>query len=316
MITSILEGFNTTDRTFRADPVEPGLATGAFAGHRWFAADLTEWLRPRLIVELGSELGCSFSAFGEGLSRLPSDQRGSIKCVDLWSGFEEYGFISSDDSYRRFQVVADQYPEIQALVERMSFDDAAKSHGGEIDLLLIDGVHTYDACRHDFLTWQLFLSSRAVVLFHDTAAGHGNGSSEYWSEVKQSFPHLEFSHSYGLGVLFVGSEFSNLPPTVTTPSRLDWYEFRWRSAIAERQVRDLEQMISDRDAAIVAQAVMIDDRDAAIVAQAVMIDDRDAAIAAQAVMIDDRDAAIAAQAVMIDDRDAAIAELSARIRVT
>lgn len=257
MSRSALQCFDTRDREFRADPTEPGLATGAFAGHRWFAADLVEWLKPSHIVELGTELGCSFSAFGEGLAKLDASERGSIRCVDLWSGFEEYGFISSDDSYSRFLNVAALYPEVDVTVSRMSFDEAAASQSTEIDLLLIDGVHTFEACRHDFLTWRPFLSSRAVVLFHDTAPGHGNGSSDYWREIKTQHPHMDFTHSYGLGVLLLGSEYLELGSAITLPTRPDWYEFRWRAAIAERQVADHIVMVEDRDALVEQQALLL-----------------------------------------------------------
>jgi hypothetical protein len=45
-------------------------------------------------------------------------------------------------------------------------------------------------------------------MFHDTAVYHGDfGVWKFWDKLKKRFPHphIEFSHGFGLGVLFTGA---------------------------------------------------------------------------------------------------------------
>jgi glycosyltransferase involved in cell wall biosynthesis len=177
--------------------------TLAWCGHVPFAHWLIGALKPRTFVELGTHRGVSYSAFCEAVTRNKLKTR--CYAVDTWQGDVQTGCYSEDayNDFRRFH--DERYGAFSELL-RCTFDQAlAYFSDGFVDLLHIDGLHTYEAVRHDFEAWRSKLSERAVVLFHDTnVRGRDFGVWRLWEELRAQFPCFEFLHSYGLGVLAVG----------------------------------------------------------------------------------------------------------------
>ena len=90
----------------------------------------------------------------------------------------------------------------------MTFDEALQQVPDEsVDLLHIDGLHTYEAVKRDYNTWLPKMSDRGIILFHDTVVTEWDyGVHELWRELTPSFPHFNFEHGRGLGVLAVGKD--------------------------------------------------------------------------------------------------------------
>jgi len=176
----------------------------AWLQHAPFAFWLMGALRPRTMVELGVERGFSYFAFCQAVQRLALDAR--CFAVDHWAGDAHAGFYG-EDVYHDVCRHNRRYEGFSHLI-RADFSDA---HGafadGSIDLLHIDGCHSYEAVQRDFETWRPKLSRRGVVVLHDIAEYQRDfGVYLLWEALRDRYPHFEFTHGHGLGIVGVGAE--------------------------------------------------------------------------------------------------------------
>lgn len=179
--------------------------TPAWDGHIPFAFWCIEQWRPRVLVELGTHAGTSYFAFCQSVKK----HQNGTKCfaVDTWQG-DPHAKAYGDEIFREVAAHNEEnYKEFSRLL-RMKFDEALlQFEDGSIDLLHIDGFHTYEAVRHDFDTWLPKISRRGVVLFHDSNVFRNNfGVWRLMRELESRFPYFHFVHSSGLSMFIVGPE--------------------------------------------------------------------------------------------------------------
>ena len=207
----------------------------AWYGHVPFAHWLVRALAPRCIVELGAHNGVSYSAFCEAVQLTGFGT--SCFAVDTWTGDDHAGHYG-EEVFAGLRAYHDQRFSAFSTLIRQRFDDAIENFAeGSIDLLHIDGRHGYDDVRHDFETWRGKMSERGVILFHDTNVRENDfGVWRLWSELRPDFPHFEFLHGYGLGVLLIGPE---CPPAVAALSNL-------RDTLAIGAIRDRFAQLGER----------------------------------------------------------------------
>jgi predicted O-methyltransferase YrrM len=88
----------------------------------------------------------------------------------------------------------------------------------KIDLLFIDGDHSYEGVKKDFEIYKSFVSNKGIIAFHDIVPDSfsrtGVKTSSYvgevpkfWSEIKKDYKYEEFIESKdqdgcGIGVIY------------------------------------------------------------------------------------------------------------------
>jgi len=253
----------------------------AWVGHLPFAAWVIKEVSPKIFVELGTHTGNSYFSFCQAVSEFGL----STKCfaVDTWQGDEHAGHYNDEVFAQVSTHHQEHYARFSRLL-RMTFDDAVSYFADEsIELLHIDGLHTYEAVRHDFETWLPKLAPGAVVLFHDTNVRERNfGVWKLWEELQARYPnHLEFVHSHGLGVLQLNnvpnnkklswlqkhsSESQRLLAYFTALglrqiARYDLSLMKSQAAERDKQIASLNQAVAERDGQI---NNLISERDTAV----------------------------------------------------
>ena len=169
-------------------------------------ADIVASIRPKKVLEIGTLQGGTLCV----LTRL-SAPRATIISVDLPGG--KFGGGHSKlrslvshtfgKSFQRMHLIrGDSHSEEVATRVR----DITQS----LDVLFIDGDHTYEGVKHDFVSYAPLVHPGGIVAFHDIAEHPeqaGGDAPRFWNEVKTSYRHEEIienrEEGFGIGVLYV-----------------------------------------------------------------------------------------------------------------
>lgn len=196
MIVKIMKEFD-----YNSDFNDIGLP---WLGHRYFAKDLIEIIKPSIIVELGTWRGSSMFSMLQGIKNLNLET--VFFAIDTWEGDKHAGLYEGDDYLKEIERIKNKYyAKCKVNIVRKRFEDAVDDFSDNtIDILHIDGLHTYDAVKSDYETWLPKLTANGIILFHDISVFNSDfGVHRLWKELKskeQNFC-LSFEHSHGLGIL-------------------------------------------------------------------------------------------------------------------
>jgi len=189
--------------TYAGTHINKDLQGKAWVGHTPFAYWLVAALKPKTLVELGTHGGGSYFSFCQSVIDNKLDTK--TYAIDTWMGEKQAGFYSESLFKKVMDFNIEHFDNFSTLM-KMTFDEALNEFDdNSVDLLHIDGFHSYEAVSNDFRTWYPKLSKEAIVLFHDThEIKPGFGVHQFWDELKKEHREqcFEFKHSHGLGMCF------------------------------------------------------------------------------------------------------------------
>jgi predicted O-methyltransferase YrrM len=147
-------------RLYAGTPAKPG---PVFAKEAQFLFALTRILMPRGIVEIGVGGAASTLAFAEGLRQ--NGGTGHLASIE-----------HSPELAARANVLLKTHGlQRQAtILVGSSADSAIKAQAAarvaQVDMLMIDGDHSFDAVLHDFELFRDLVAPSGLILFHDTGS--------------------------------------------------------------------------------------------------------------------------------------------------
>lgn len=171
--------------------------TSAWTGHRVFAEWLVKTLSPNTIVELGVDYGYSTFVFANALK----GTSGTIYGIDLFIGDVHAGIRDTYGSVMN-NITTNNVTNIEII--RGDFTSVSNIWSKPINILHIDGLHTYEAVKNDFNCWSKFVNDDGIILFHDVAIRQF-GIKKFFSEIEGGYK-LYFTHSAGLGIFTKNKE--------------------------------------------------------------------------------------------------------------
>jgi predicted nuclease with TOPRIM domain len=172
----------------------------SWLGHTPFAFWLMEVVRPSILVELGTHTGNSFSAFCQAATYL--NYQPSCFAIDTWEGDPHAGLYGEEVFSDLSKYIESNYRNFATLLRSTFNDSLDKFSDGTIDILNIDGYHTYEATKENFESWLPKVKRDGIILIHDTNVRTLDfGAWKFWEEIKDSYPSFSFLHGHGLGVV-------------------------------------------------------------------------------------------------------------------
>ena len=161
---------------------------------------LVEVLQPTKIVELGTHFGVSYFSFCEAAEIYSPN---TFIYVDTWQGDCQAGYYG-DKVNEKVKNHRDKYHQQRSALIRCQFNEAAERfEKNSIDIIHIDGLHTYEAVKEDYQTWEPILKEGGSLLFHDCNEREENfGVWKIWEEIKRNedYQCIELPNGHGLGI--------------------------------------------------------------------------------------------------------------------
>lgn len=136
------------------------------------------------IVEIGSFVGASCVFIASSI------KEGKILCIDTW----ENDAMSEGKKNTWDEFCLNTYEFEQKIIKIKGFSnevvEKVRKIAPQIDMLFIDGDHSYEGCKMDFDLYFPLIKKSGIIIFHDS--GWANGVKKV---IKEDVLKLTYNHS-------------------------------------------------------------------------------------------------------------------------
>jgi predicted O-methyltransferase YrrM len=158
--------------------------------------ELVKDASPHRVLEIGTGIGGTLFL----LARV-STETATIVSVDI-----DYPFFRtmlykafSTHGQKLHLVIADSHEEGTVAKVKRLFDEKP------IELLFIDGDHSYQSARGDFETYGGLVAQGGLIAFHDIVPGKNSGGvPRLWREIQRLYPSVELVENWDQGGFGIG----------------------------------------------------------------------------------------------------------------
>jgi predicted O-methyltransferase YrrM len=161
---------------------------------------------PRTMLEIGSLEGYTLSRWCESLT-----PGATIVSIDLLVPDSDARFPVQLSGHRgAWGVTASKCGHAFCMLSGNSRDSRLASlaaANAPFQFIFVDGDHSYEGVRSDWLTYFPMLADRAIIAFHDIGVNEPHsGVNRLWNEIKADFRYREILHcpfgTKGIGIIY------------------------------------------------------------------------------------------------------------------
>jgi predicted O-methyltransferase YrrM len=127
-------------------------------------------INKKYVLEIGSYTGASTCCFAAAMK---NSGGGKVFCIDTWNN--DSMSEGHRDTWKEFQSNTENYKDYLMPIRGFSTSvvDEVSAHIKSLDLLFIDGDHSYEGVKSDWKAYKHFLRSGSTVVFHDSGWAEG-----------------------------------------------------------------------------------------------------------------------------------------------